>query len=112
MKSAVAQRPEQRRKIERSLPDRQTIVLFSMVAQMQMHDLREGSLELRPLVFVPALGTCFWESSCASGTTAVGIYLAEHGRAVSEMAVHEPGGDLDITFSDGRIILGGVVNIM
>lgn len=82
------------------------------IGLMQMHDLREGSLELRPLVFVPALGTCFWESSCASGTTAVGIYLAEHGRTVSEMAVHEPGGDLDITFSDGRIILGGAVNIM
>ena len=38
--------------------------------------LNETHDEMHPLVYVPAAGTCVWESSCASGTTAAGAYLA------------------------------------
>lgn len=78
---------------------------------MQLRSFSENELELRPLVYVPAVGTCFWESSCASGTTAAGVYLANRGRAVSDLCVHEPGGELMIDLFNGQIILSGVVNI-
>lgn len=32
--------------------------------------------DVNPLVYVPGCGTCFWESSCGSGTTALAAYLA------------------------------------
>ena len=70
------------------------------------------TLDLRPLVYVPGAGTCYWESSCASGTTAVGIYLKVKGLAVSNLRIREPGGELTITEQDGHIILGGTVEIV
>lgn len=69
------------------------------------------SMSLRPLVYVPAAGTCYWESSCASGTTATGLYLADQGFAVSGLHIREPGGTLTITARDGRIVLDGTVEI-
>lgn len=79
---------------------------------MQIQALSERELRLRPLVYVPAVGTCFWESSCASGTTAVGVYLSDRGHAPSETCVHEPGGDLEISLIEGRIVLTGMVYII
>ncbi|MBO4265779.1 MAG: hypothetical protein J5910_01155 [Lachnospiraceae bacterium] len=79
---------------------------------MQIRALTDRELDLRPLVYVPAVGTCFWESSCASGTTAVGVYLADGSREIYKTYVHEPGGDLEISLLDGRIVLTGTVNIM
>ena len=50
--------------------------------------------ELTPLVYVPGADTMFWENSCASGSVAVGQYLAaKTGKAVS-VALKEPGGTL------------------
>ena len=53
-------------------------------------------LRLTPLVFVPGSDTLFWENSCASGSAAVGMLLAERsGRTVS-ITLEEPGGTLRV----------------
>ena len=68
---------------------------------------------LRPLVYVPAAGTLFWESSCASGTTAVGAYLSAESKGPVSLPLFQPGGTLEITAeSDGTLLLGGTVRIL
>ena len=71
-------------------------------------DKRTGGLT--PLVYVPAAGTLCWEKSCASGTTAVGYYLArEQGEPVTA-TLRQPGGVLKIAADpDGRLMLTGAV---
>ena len=68
-------------------------------------------MALRPLVYVPTAGTCYWERSCASGTAALGLCLADQGFTVSGLPVREPGGALTISEQDGRIVLEGTVEI-
>ena len=47
-----------------------------------------------PLVYIPVSHTEFWENSCASGSSATGMYLAaKTGKAVS-VRLKEPGGSL------------------
>jgi hypothetical protein len=47
---------------------------------------------LTPLVYIPGSDTLFWEKSCASGTSAAGMFLAAAaGRAV-DLFFREPGG--------------------
>ena len=54
------------------------------------------SLSMRPLVYIPASGTLFWENSCASGSCAAAFYLAcESGRSVN-LTLQEPGGALNV----------------
>ena len=57
------------------------------------------SSQLTPLVFVPGSGTVFWESSCASGTSAAGMYLAAQNSAPVDVAFCELGGTLRVTSS-------------
>lgn len=72
-------------------------------------DLRAG--RMTPLVYVPAAGTLCWESSCASGTTAVGAYLAaEQGRRVTA-ALRQPAGLLTIEADETTLRLTGTVRI-
>ena len=68
---------------------------------------------LKPLVYVPFADTLFWESSCASGTTAVGAYLAaESGKAVC-VPLKQPGGTLEIEADpDGKLVLKGTVRLV
>ncbi len=68
---------------------------------------------MKPLVWVPAAGTLCWESSCASGTTAVGAFLyAESGRE-TELPLKQPGGTLGIAAkADGRLLLSGRVRLL
>ena len=68
---------------------------------------------LRPLVWVPVAGTRCWESSCASGTTAVGAFLfAKTGKALS-LSLRQPGGTLGIAAdADGRLLLSGRVRYL
>ena len=68
---------------------------------------------MKPLVWVPAAGTLCWESSCASGTTAVGAFLyAESGRE-TELPLKQPGGTLGIAAkADGRLLLSGRVRFL
>lgn len=51
---------------------------------------------LTPLVYVPGSGTVFWESSCASGSTAAGMYLAAKAGASVDLSLQEPGGVLRV----------------
>ena len=51
---------------------------------------------LTPLVYVPGSGTVFWESSCASGSTAAGMYLAAKTGVSVDLNLQEPGGVLRV----------------
>ena len=66
---------------------------------------------LRPLVYIPGSDTLFWESSCASGTAALGAYLAGSSEPVS-LAVAEPGGALRVYAEKGSVDLSGRVAIL
>ena len=57
-------------------------------------DLRRE--RLTPLVYVPAADTLCWETSCASGTTAVGAYLAAEAAERVTVTLHQPGGSLTV----------------
>lgn len=69
-------------------------------------DQRRG--RLTPLVYVPAADTLFWETSCASGTTAVGAYLARAGDFTAA-ALQQPGGVLTVSLEEDRLWLSGTV---
>ena len=56
---------------------------------------------LTPLVYVPGSGTSFWENSCASGSTATGMYLADRTGERQEICLREPGGCLKVTSDPG-----------
>lgn len=68
---------------------------------------------LTPLVYVPGAGTLFWETSCASGTTAAGVWLAaETGGAVT-VSLRQPGGVLTVAAApDGAPTLTGTVRLL
>ncbi len=64
----------------------------------------EGEGEHRslvPLVYVPVSGTMFWENSCASGSAAVGRYVAALEGAESSLWLEEPGGTLFVQSQPG-----------
>lgn len=75
--------------------------------------LNKESMELSPLVYVRNPPSLFWESSCASGSSAAGMALAaEQGRQI-EASFKEPGGILSVSASlDGEIILKGKAKII
>jgi hypothetical protein len=65
---------------------------------------------LTPLVFVPGVDTCFWERSCASGTSACGMYEARRAGTAVDVSFREPGGILRVKSTpDGRTWLYGHV---
>ena len=75
--------------------------------------LDEAAGRLTPLVWVPGARTLYWERSCASGSAAVGAYLAQTrgGRAAAELA--QPGGILYVEASSvGEIMLRGSVRML
>ncbi len=68
---------------------------------------------MTPLVYVPAAGTLFWESSCASGTTAVGACLSQETGGPVSLPLSQPGGTLEITAgADGSLLLGGSLRLL
>lgn len=74
--------------------------------------LDEASMRLTPLVYVPGADTLYWESSCASGTAATGVFLARNAKKTVSAEFSEPGGSLGITaFPEGKITLRGQVRI-
>ncbi len=74
-------------------------------------DLENETLD--PLVYVPAAKTLFWENSCASGTTAVGAYLAMKNGGSAELTLKQPGGTLTVRVrEDGAPALTGSVRIL
>ena len=64
--------------------------------------------KLTPYVYVQAMDSLFRENACASGTAAVGYYLAcSEGKEVSAV-IKQPGGSLMVTADPGgRILLTG-----
>lgn len=73
----------------------------------------EKEMSLSPLVYVQNPPSLFWESSCASGSSATGAYLADKKKRTVEAAFKEPGGTLSVTASpDGKIILKGSAKII
>jgi len=74
----------------------------------------EGQERLvRPLVYVPAGDTVFWESSCASGSSAVGMYLSAKMEAAVSLELEEPGGTLRVASDPitGETWLSGSVRL-
>ena len=70
-------------------------------------DLQAGSL--LPLVYVPALDTLYWESSCASGTCAAATWLSSKGGGAGLFRFSEPGGTLGARIGQGILYLSGSV---
>lgn len=56
---------------------------------------------LTPLVYIPGSGTEFWENSCASGSAAVGMYLASRSRERVTRRLRQPGGVLQVSSEPG-----------
>ena len=73
--------------------------------------LSEEKQTLTPLVYIPAAGTLFWESSCASGSAAVGAWLSQRQNAPVTVSIRQPGGTLEISASNNRILLRERVRI-
>lgn len=75
--------------------------------------LDKESMELSPLVYVRNPPSLFWESSCASGSSAAGMALAAAESGKIEVSFREPGGILSVFASpDGEIILKGKAKII
>ena len=56
----------------------------------------EGDPRLTPLVYIPGSATLFWESSCASGSSAVGMALAAGSGRTLRLTLAQPGGRLQV----------------
>ena len=64
---------------------------------------------LTPLVYVPGSGTVFWENSCASGSSAVGMILAARAGSAVDLTLSQPGGIMRVSSgSDGTRLYGQV----
>lgn len=71
----------------------------------------DSSSTLTPLVYVPGSNTVFWERSCASGSSAVGMFLAHMSHSPISVALHEPGGTLRVQSNDQGTVLQGSVRL-
>ena len=65
---------------------------------------------MSPFVYVPSVKTAVWENSCASGTSAVGIYTAQRENKPVTLSIRQPGGTLSVSASpDSAPLLTGHV---
>ena len=69
---------------------------------------------INPLVYVKSIDTLYWESSCASGTTAVGAYLADVTNSNDKIDVRQPSGTILSVerTTDGKLLLAGKVKLL
>lgn len=69
----------------------------------------EQTLEMEPLVYVRDTDSAVWEHGCASGTSAVGAYLAVSGGAALA-DIRQPGGVIAVAArsESGRVISLGI----
>jgi len=75
--------------------------------------LDEAAGRLTPLVWVPGARTLVWERSCASGSAAVGAYLAWRRGGRVEAELTQPGGTLYVEAAPvGEILLSGSVRMI
>ena len=86
---------------------------FGVMAIDNITGTSQISADIRPIVYAPAVDTCYWETSCASGTTAVAAWLRRStGREKITLYAKEPGGMLSVNArDDNTLILGGHVKI-
>ena len=78
---------------------------------LMLLDASAGRLD--PLVWVPVGDSLYWERSCASGSAAVGAYLAARNGAETRVSLSEPGGVLTVTAAPvGGISLCGTVRLL
>ena len=56
----------------------------------------EENSKLVPLVYVKKSDTLFWEHSCASGTAAVGVWLAVDKNENVSLSLKQPGGEIGV----------------
>lgn len=68
---------------------------------------------MTPLVYVPGSNTVFWENSCASGSSAVGMCMAQRLNSRIDVSLQEPGGVLRVVSDalDGQTWLYGRVRL-
>lgn len=62
---------------------------------MFLHSI-DSALTLTPLVYIPDADTMYWENSCASGSSAVGMYLAWSSHFPVNAGLVQPGGTLTV----------------
>ena len=67
-------------------------------------------LTLTPFVYIPKSGTAFWETSCGSGSSACGMYLAEKTKEDVSLSIRQPGGVLRVeSIYGGNTVISGTV---
>ena len=71
---------------------------------MGMMLVNADASEITPIVYVPASNTLFREHSCASGSAAVGVWLARQNGRKTICDFKEPGGTLRVTASPDGIV--------
>ncbi len=81
-------------------------------AALGMMFLDAENTALTPLVYVPDARTTFWESSCASGTSAVGAYLFAKEKRPILRTFTEPGGRLTVEVDEITLRLTGRIEIV
>lgn len=75
--------------------------------------LNASADRLTPLVYVPGADTLFWETSCGSGSAAVGAWLAQQSGQPVSASLTQPGGTLHVTASpDGPLLLQGSIHFI
>ena len=82
------------------------------IKRSQNFDITE--VNMTPLVYVKSIDTLYWESSCASGTTAVGAYIANVMNSNGKINVRQPSGiilSIEKTV-DGKLLLAGKVKLL
>ncbi len=74
---------------------------------------KENEVRMLPLVYVKDVDTLYWESSCASGTTALGVYLNNKTKKEVSVNVIQPSGTtLHIKINNNEYLLRGKVSLM
>lgn len=74
-----------------------------------------SSAVLRPLVYSADIDALYWEGSCASGTSALGYFLAATGALApwDDLVVSQPGGRLRVSSpKPGEVYITGSVNVL
>ena len=95
---------EEMEKSIKKLADEQDVLAFGMIR----YD--EDELSIEPLVYVKGSGTLVWENGCASGSIAT-AYYRYIGNGVSESAIKNPGGVMNVKFESGRLFITGTVEL-
>jgi len=85
--------PEERNRARRLVRELAHSQCASVIGVMLYDPSRN---EMAPLISVPALDTLIWESSCGSGTAALGAYLAAKTGSDIAAKIHQPGGTMHV----------------